>query len=74
MAKFKGWRFSLELGSTGLALWVPNPLPSPQYFLLRIQDNGQGRVVSSCIHHTKPQSSTLGDPEYLWGEGEWGGP
>lgn len=58
-AKFKGWRYSPGLGSMG-CLWAPNPLPSPQHFLLRIQDNGQGRVGSSCIHHTSPQSSSVG--------------
>lgn len=37
-----------------------SPRPQPQHFLLRIQDNGQRRVGSSCIHHTNPQGSSAG--------------
>lgn len=53
---------------------APNPLPSPQHFLLRIQDNGQGRAGSSCIHPR--QGSSVEEariPVSLWGgEGNTG--
>lgn len=53
---------------------APNPLPSPQHFLLRIQDNRQGRAGSSCIHPR--QGSSVEEariPGSLWGgEGNTG--
>lgn len=39
-------------------LWAPNPSPSPPHFLLKILDNGHGRVGTSCIH-TNPQGSSV---------------
>lgn len=68
------------LGSTGPARGPQTPRPAPQHFLLRIQDNGQGRVGSSCIHHTNaPGLFCWGTPvKYLrvyWGRKKgWGLP
>lgn len=50
----------------------PNPLPSPQYFLLRIQDNGQGRVGSSCMHSINPPGLHAGRPRIPVSLRGWG--
>lgn len=53
-------------------LWPQTPRPAPQHFLPRIQDNGQGRAGSSCIHPARGSGWRM--PGYLSLRGREGNP